>query len=356
VTVQSRPAPEIRRPPRRWSWRGVILATVLVGGLGLATLTVTTVGTTPEQWRVLVISGLALGSLYALLAAGFGLVYTVAGVFNLAHGEVFVAGMMTSQFVAVAAWESGFMERNPAAALLLCVVVAVVIATGVSVLLELAVFRPLRHRQAISQISLIAAIGAALVISNSVQLLLGETQKRYPRPDFAGEVWNVLGVPVLGYQIVVVGAAGVALVGLWLVVHRTRLGRAMRAVAEDGEQAVLLGVNLDRVRAWSFVLAGVLAGVAAVAFALIVVYVYWYVGLSLGFKGLTASLFGGAGSVVGSWLGGMVVGMADSLGRHLLLAGVGIPGASQFRDAITFAILIFILVVRPGGLFGRELR
>jgi branched-chain amino acid transport system permease protein len=300
-----------------------------------------------DQWRSLVILGIAQGSLYALIALGYTLVYGVLLMINFAHGDVFMFGAMTAFFVADGLADGGLLFANPFIGLGIVLIVAMLSSMVVAILLERIAYRPLRRAPRL--VPLITAIGASLFISNSVRGMYGEQVKAYPNiPALQG-----LGIPILKTQALVIVTAFVLMLVLFWFVERTRTGRAMRAVSEDKDTAALMGINVDRTISTTFAIGGLLAGAAGVLYALIFGQVHWFMGFLPGIKAFTAAVLGGIGNIVGAMLGGLTLGLLEQVGPNLFLSGFGVPSPNQLRDVIAFSVLVLVLIFRPYGILGK---
>jgi branched-chain amino acid transport system permease protein len=329
-----------------WGLRVAIVVGVVVGSW--ATLSAGRLS--PDQWRNLVILGIAQGSIYALIALGYTLVYGVLLMINFAHGDVFMFGAMTAFFVADGLSGGGFLNANPFLGLGLVLLVAMVSSMLVAILLERIAYRPLRRAPRL--VPLITAVGASLFISNSVRGLYGEQVKAYPRIDILEGRIDLFGIPILKTQVMVIVSAVVLMLVLYWFVERTRTGRAMRAVSEDKDTAALMGINVDRTIATTFAIGGLLAGAAGVLYALVFGQVHWFMGFLPGIKAFTAAVLGGIGNIVGAMLGGLTLGVLEQVGPNLLLSGAGVPSPNQLRDVIAFGVLVLVLIFRPYGLLG----
>ena len=305
-----------------------------------------------EAWRQFVVLGVAQGSIYALIALGYSLVYGILGMINFAHGEVFMAGAFASFFVARALESSGMVASNPVAALAILLAAAIVTSMLVAVLLERIAYRPLRNAPRL--VPLITAIGASLFLQYTFSGFFGPQTRGYPKFTSLAGTWRILGIPVLKTQVVVIAMTILLLVGLSLFVAKTRTGRSMRAVAEDKEIASLMGIDVDRTIVTTFAVGGALAGVAGVLFALVFGQVNPFMGFIPGIKAFTAAVLGGIGSIAGAALGGLSLGVLESVGPFLLLTGAHVPSPNQLRDVIAFTILVLVLIFRPGGIFGTD--
>jgi branched-chain amino acid transport system permease protein len=341
------------RLPIRRIVQAVLLVLILFGATYGSWKTLTLPASerfTPSFWRELVVFGVAQGSVYALIALGYSLVYGILLMINFAHGEVFMSGAFASYFVATTLDRSGFLNRNPAASILILLAVAMAVSTLVAVLLERVAYRPLRNAPRL--VPLITAIGASLFLQNTFRGFFGPQTRGYPDFQTLAGRWHILGIPVLKTQALVILAAVVAMIGLSLFVARTKTGKSMRAVAEDKEIASLMGINVDRVIVITFAVGGVMAGVAGVLYALVFKQVSPFIGFLPGIKAFTAAVLGGIGSITGAALGGLIIGVLEAVGPVLFLTGAHVPSPNQLKDVIAFSILVLVLIFRPGGILG----
>jgi branched-chain amino acid transport system permease protein len=222
----------------------------------------------------------------------------------------------------------------------------------VAMLLERVAYRPLRTAPRL--VPLITAVGASLFLQNTALGFFGPQTRAYPVPDIlAGDkTWTVLGVTMQRIQVIVIATAVVAVIGLTMLISRTRAGKSIRAVAEDREIASLMGIDVDRAILITFALGGLLAGIAAVQFGMTYGQVNFHIGFSLGIAAFTASVLGGIGNIRGAALGGLILGLLYSVGPALLFTGFHIPAPFQLQDVITFSVLVLVLIFRPGGILG----
>jgi branched-chain amino acid transport system permease protein len=333
----------------------VVLSILIVLGVGIGTWKTLTLPAANSplsgaRWRDLVVNGVALGSVYALIALGYSLVYGILLMINFAHGEVFMAGAFSSYFVARTLDTSGFLNRNPVASIGILLLVAMAVSMFVALLLERIAYRPLRGASRL--VPLITAIGASLFLRETFRGFFGAETKGYPVfHDLEGRV-KILGVPIDKVELVVILTAVVAMVALTLFVSKTRTGKSMRAVSEDKEIASLMGINVDRVIGTTFAIGGMLAGIAGVLFALTYRFVKFDMGFTPGIKAFTAAVLGGIGSIPGAALGGLILGILESVGPVLFLSGIHVPSPAQLQPVVAFAILVLVLIFRPGGLLG----
>jgi branched-chain amino acid transport system permease protein len=303
-----------------------------------------------DFWIDQIVNGIGQGAILALIALGYTLVYGILRMINFAHGEVFMAGAFISFFFADAYLRSGFLNSQPYAALTILLVVSVAASTLVAVLLERIAYRPLRNAPRL--VPLITAIGASLFIANSFRGFFGPQPYGFPRPTVLDGSVEIIGIPVARVQLLVFVTAIVAMIALQLFVHRSKTGRSMRAVAEDSEIASLMGINVDRIVVITFIVGGVLAGVAGLLYSLAFTQVQFTMGFRPGIAAFTAAVLGGIGSIGGAALGGFLLGVLQAVGPSLFLTGYGIPSENSLRDAFVFLVLVLVLVFRPGGLLG----
>ncbi len=301
-------------------------------------------------WANLFVIGLALGAVYALIALGYTLVYGILRMINFAHGEVFMAGAFGSYFFAAAYSRSGFLNNQPWASLAVLFVAGIAISTGVAVLLERIAYRPLRN--AARLVPLITAIGASLFLQNTAQGFFGSQTRGYPRPSLLDGTITWFGVSFDKIDPIVIVTSIVVMVALEVFVKRTKTGKSMRAVAEDREIASLMGIDVDRVIVTTFVIGGMLAGIAGVLYALTFGQVGATMGFLPGIAAFTAAVLGGIGSIPGAAIGGFILGVAESVGPYLLLTGFNVPSPFELRGVVTFSILVLVLIFRPGGILG----
>jgi branched-chain amino acid transport system permease protein len=301
-------------------------------------------------WRDLVVQGVARGSIYALIAIGYSLVYGVLLMINFAHGEVFMAGAFASFFLADTFDKNGMLDSNPILAIALMLLLAMATSMMIAVLLERIAYRPLRNSPRL--VPLITAIGASLFLANTFRGFFGPTTRGYPKPDSLVGTWTILGIPIQRTAVLVIVGALLGVVGLSLFVARTRTGKSMRAVSEDKEISSLMGINVDRAIVTTFALGGILAGVAGVLFAMNFQQVGPFMGFVPGIKAFTAAVLGGIGSIAGAAMGGLLLGILEAVAPFLLLSGLDVPSINQLTDVVAFTVLVMVLVFRPGGLLG----
>ena len=298
--------------------------------------------------------GVAQGSLYALIALGYTLVYGVLLMINFAHGEFFMSGTMTATvFVAAPLSASGFLDAHPVLGLLATGVVAVVVSIGIALLTERVAYRPLRKAPRL--IPLITAIGASFFWQYFFGGLYGGQVVPFPEIEPLMGNWTFFGVEILKRQAIVIVASVLMLIGLYFFVMRTKTGKAMRAVSEDKDVAALMGIDVDQVITITFATGAAMAGAAGVLFGLLFRQTHFFMGFIPGIKAFTAAVLGGIGSVPGAALGGLFLGIFETIGPRLVLKGLGIPANYQLRDVVAFSMLVLVLIFRPQGILGERL-
>ena len=311
-------------------------------------------GLTADQFEGLVIAGLSQGSMYGLIELGYSMVYGVLGFINFAHGEVFMVGAMTGMITSNKLAEAGAWESNFVPSLLFIVVLAILVSTFTAVVMERVAYRPLRGAPRL--IPLITSIGISFFIQNVSVVLLGPGAKAYPDlPSWWTETQSIWFLDVQRTRLLVVLVAGISMAVLWYLVERTKTGKAMRAVAEDKEIASLMGINVNRIIVTTFAIGGAMAGVAGILWGVMFRSVVATTGFLPGIKAFSAAVVGGIGNLGGAMAGGISIGSAESIAPLIILEPLGINGASQLRDAVAFAVLILVLLVKPTGLFGERL-
>ena len=333
--------------------RLVILILVVVG----ATNTILSEKYSTSQWVSLAFSGLAQGSIYALIALGYTLVYGILLMINFAHGEVYMAGAFTAYFAAVALANNGMLNGGPLLtiiSILILMVVAGAVSMGIAILLERVAYRPLRGSPRL--VPLITAIGASFFLQYTFKGFYGSEFKTYPQVELLKGVQSIAGSDIPIVQFFVIISALLLMFVLYWMVERTKMGKAMRAVSENKEVSALMGIDIDRVIVFTFAIGGVLAGAAGVINGLYRPQgVNFFMGFFPGIKAFTAAVLGGIGSVPGAMLGGLFLGVFESIGPNLILDGLGIPGANQLKDVFAFTMLVLVLIFRPQGILGEKL-
>jgi branched-chain amino acid transport system permease protein len=319
-------------------------------GLALAAWALYAVYASPTQgWTFffqLTINGIILGSIYALIALGYSMVYGILKLLNFAHGDVYMIGSFIG--FGVLTLLGGSLSPNiPVAALVLCMFLVAMVGSGVlGVVIERFAYRPLRNAPRIAP--LISALGVAFFLENSALLLFGAQYRNYDGFDLISyngiHIGGATGVFLSYLGLLVICSAFLLMVGLVLLVRYTQFGKAMRAVSFDREAAAMMGIDPDRVIATTFFVGSALAGAAGVMFGLLFSQIFHLMGFIAGLKGFTAAVVGGIGSIPGAMLGGLLVGLVESWATGYLNGNVS--------DLVVFGILIAFMLLRPTGLLG----
>ena len=281
------------------------------------------------------INGLALGSVYAVIALGYTMVYGIAKMLNFAHGDVIMIGAYVA-FFALSSINAGVMPA---------VLLAVITCTALGVLIERLAYKPLRAATSLSV--LITAIGVSYFLQNVAQLLWSSSTKVFPSVISGGGL-SIGGLTVSYLTLITIGVCLLVMVCLTLFINHTKTGRAMRACSEDKGASTLMGINVDHMISITFAIGSGLAAVASVLLCSAYPSVYPTLGAMPGIKAFTAAVFGGIGSIPGAFLGGLLLGVIEIFAKAYI--------STQLSDAIVFAVLILVLLVKPTGLLGKRIR
>jgi len=333
-----------------WLFRAVIIVAIAWGTV--ATLLDNPYST--EAWIDLLVAGVAQGSLYALIALGYTLVYGVLFMINFAHGEFFMSGIFTATvFVAIPLSHTDFWNDYWLLSLIIVGLVAMVVSVSIAILTERVAYRPLRFAPRL--VPLITAIGASFFWQYFFRGLYGSGITAFPTIEALKGSLTIGKIEILWTQVAVIAASVLLLIGLYFFVYRTKTGKAMRAVAEDKQVAALMGIDVDRVIVITFATGAAMAGAAGLLYALLYRQVFFLMGFIPGIKAFTAAVLGGIGNVMGAALGGLFLGMFEAIGPNLILEGLGIPAANQLKDVFAFVMLVLVLIFRPQGILGESL-
>jgi len=289
------------------------------------------------------INGLALGSVYALIALGYTMVYGILQLINFAHGEVYMLGAYLGVIILGVLTTLGLTVSHLSLSLFITVVVSLVFSAAYGAVIERIAYRPLRHAAKLSP--LISAVGMSIVLQNVVMLAQGKEYKNLP-PLMPSEGISIGGANASPVQIIILGSSLLMMVGLQLFITRTRLGKAMRATSQDMTMAGLVGININRVISVTFMIGSALAAVAGVMVTLYYGVVHFFMGYTAGLKAFTAAVLGGIGSIPGAMLGGFALGLIENFGASYI--------SSVYKDAFAFLVLIITLLLRPSGLLGQK--
>ncbi|HEY65709.1 MAG TPA: branched-chain amino acid ABC transporter permease [Caldilineae bacterium] len=296
----------------------------------------------PQQ----LVNGLTLGSVYALIALGYSMVYGILRLLNFAHGEVYMIGAFIGWgvFTLLAPGDTLLL---PAAVVILLMLVAAMLGCGLlGIVIEWFAYRPLREAPRIA--SLISALGVSFFLQNAVLLIMGARYRTYRTGLLIPRTWgiSVFGATISLTRILVIVVAVLLMLGLHYLVRKTWLGKAMRATAQDWEAAAMMGIDVDQVIVATFFIGSALGGAAGVLVGLLFTQIYHFMGFTAGLKGFTAAVCGGIGNIPGAMLGGLFLGLVESIGVGFI--------SPRYRDLITFLVLILLLLFRPQGLLGAK--
>ncbi|MBQ0138249.1 MAG: branched-chain amino acid ABC transporter permease [Kurthia sp.] len=288
------------------------------------------------EWLQQLVNGISLGSIYALIALGYTMVYGIIKLINFAHGDVFMIGAFVG-FYAISSWGLGFFPA---------LIIAMIICAILGVVIERLAYKRLRNATRIA--ALITAIGVSLLIENLVIYIRGPQLESYPDGLVANTKVNIFGADISSQSLLILAVSLSLMVILQFVVHKTKIGKAMRAVSHDADAAKLMGINVDNTISATFAIGSALAGAAGVIFGLYYTKIDPLMGVIPGVKAFIAAVLGGIGSIPGAMTGGMLLGVVETV--------VSALGFSVWRDAAAFVILIIILIFRPAGIFGKNTR
>lgn len=279
------------------------------------------------------INGLALGSVYALLALGYSMVYGIIKLINFAHGEIYMLGAFAGYYSATVLKLS----------LLPTLLVAMLVSALIGILIEKIAYKPLRNSPRITL--LITAIGISLFLQNGMRILVGSNPKPFPDLMTAGSI-SIGTIAIEWKTILMLMVSATLVLLLEFIIYKTKIGKAMRAASLDIEAASLMGINVNNTISLTFAIGSALAGIAGVLVAISYPSINPYMGAMPGLKAFVAAVFGGIGSIPGALLGGVVIGILETLSKAYI--------STKFSDAIVFSILILILLIKPSGLLGEK--
>jgi branched-chain amino acid transport system permease protein len=292
------------------------------------------------------INGLSLGAMYALLALGFTLVYGILELINFAHFNVFMVGsfigLWTLQLMGINC-QAVVMTGLPLIGVMLVALVVTMLSSGLlGVLIERLSLRPLRNVK--GPAAMITTIGVSYILFNIILLTVGADSKNYPNP-LPPIQWAIGDAVLRLREVLIWGIAVLLMLGLHFFVQRSKMGKAMRATAQDPEAARMMGVEVDRIIIIAFFLGSALAGAGGLIFGLYYNFTSFIIGFTAGLRAFTAAVLGGIGNVPGAMLGGVIIGLIEAMGGQFI--------ATAWTDVIIFSILVLVLVFRPAGLLGR---
>lgn len=288
------------------------------------------------QFLQQMINGLSLGSIYALIALGYTMVYGIIKLINFAHGDIYMLGAFTAFYATT------FFHLNFFVAL----IIAMLLCGVLGVLIERIAYKPLRHATRIT--ALITAMGVSYVLEYTMQYFAGSDVKTFPTDLLENTAFSLGGIRITMMQIYIFVITIILMVLLTYIVNKTKMGRAMRAVSVDEDAAKLMGINVDTTISFTFFLGSCLAGVAGVLVGVYYNSINPLMGMTPGLKAFIAAVFGGIGNIPGAMIGGLFIGIAETL--------VTAYGSSLYKDAIVYVILILVLILKPDGLLGKNVK
>ena len=295
-------------------------------------------------------SGLILGAMYGLIAIGYTMVYGIVQLINFAHGEI----VMIGAFAALTAWVWLPSGTSLLLALPLMLLLAILCSTLVGIGAERFAYRPLRGAPRLAP--LITAIGLSIALQQAVWTFYPDAKKARAFPQFSGGSIEILGANVQRGEIFLLIAAPLCMIALGFFVAKTRTGRAMQATSQDPDTAKLMGINTDRIIVTAFAIGAAFGAVAAVAYGLKYGNIDFKMGFILGLKAFTAAVLGGIGNIYGAMIGGLVLGLAESLATAYIenIPGMELLGGGAWKNVWAFVLLILVLLLRPQGLLGER--
>lgn len=282
------------------------------------------------------VNGLSLGSIFALVALGYTMVYGIIKLINFAHGDIYMVGAYVGFFIMTTLHLNVFIALP--VAMIVCAILGVVI--------EKVAYKPLRNSSRIA--SLITAIGVSLLLQNVMMYFMGAGARAYPADALPAIRYEFGGVIITSTQIIIFSISILLMIVLQLIVKKTKMGKAMRAVSADKDAAELMGINTNNVISFTFAIGSALAGAAGLLVGLYYNQITPFMGTTPGLKAFIAAVFGGIGSIPGAMLGGVSIGVIETM-----VAGYGL---SSFKDAVVYIVLILILLFKPSGLLGKNVK
>lgn len=285
------------------------------------------------------VNGVSLGFVYALIALGYTMVYGIAKLINFAHGNVLMIGAFTGFFIMTGTSTSPFW-------MIVSFIISMAVCAIIGIIIEKTCYKPLRNAPRINV--LITAIGVSTVLENGARVIpfMGPNPKQFPVPNFKNHI--IFGLSINDVQFVVIGVSILLMISLTYIVTYTKIGKAMRAVSYDKNAALMMGIDVNTVISFTFALGAALAAVAGILFASSYPQVEPLMGFMPGLKAFVAAVLGGIGSIPGALLGGLLLGVAETLTKGFI--------SSTLADAVAFGILIVILVIKPSGILGKNTR
>ncbi len=290
-----------------------------------------------------IINGLTVGGVYALIALGYTMVYGILEFINFAHGEIYMLGAYLSIIFLGFFTIIGLTDISLTFSLLLTIPLTILFCSTYGFMTEKTAYKPIRNAPRLNP--LISAIGVSIFLQNYVMLTQGATDKVFPI-RFSDAGLQLMNVRITYLQAMIIAISAILMISLHLFIKKTRLGKAMRATAQDKTMAALVGINIDKIISITFVIGAGLAAIAGMMVASYYGLVNYSIGYIAGIKAFTAAVLGGIGNIPGAMIGGITLGLVESIGAAYI--------SSEYKDAYAFIVLIIILLIRPSGIFGAK--
>ena len=298
----------------------------------------------PQEFVQQLVNGLTLGSIYALIALGYTMVYGILELINFAHGEIFMVGGFLGLLALSFFNLGGLGPFTLALCLLFAFIFAMSFSSALGMLVERLAYRPLRHAPRLAP--LITAVGVSIFLQNAVMLIAGSENKTFPQIFPQGAV--TLGASQVSYLQIFIMLSSVTLMAcLTLFINRTRMGKAMKAVAQERRTSALMGINVNKIISLTFLIGSGLGAAAGIMVGMYYQRINFMIGYLAGLKAFTAAVLGGIGNIPGAMFGGILLGILESLGAAFITA--------EYKDVFAFVILIIVLIIKPSGIFGENI-
>lgn len=290
------------------------------------------------------INGLTVGAVYALIALGYTMVYGILQLINFAHGEIYMIGAYLAIIFIALFTAIGLTATNLLTSIVFTVILTILFCSAYGFTVEKVAYKPLRHAPRLSP--LISAIGVSIFLQNYVMLTQGATDKVFPL-RIGEKVIQMMGVGVSYLQVLILVVSSFLMLILYIFIKRTKIGKAMRATAQDKIMASLVGINIDSIISVTFIIGAALAAVSGIMVSFYYGLINYSIGYIAGIKAFTAAVLGGIGNIPGAMLGGIVLGLIESIGAAYI--------SSEYKDAFAFIVLIMILLIKPSGILGKRI-
>ena len=300
------------------------------------------------------INGVTVGSMYALIAMGYTMVYGVLLLLNFAHGDLFMVGSYVAIAVLAFAGIAGGLGAAAIAGVILSLfLVSAFFVSGLGVAIEKVAYKPLRNSSRLAP--MLSALGVSLVLENAAMLVAGRAPRVFPSEFFPAQIYTLFGATFSNHQVLILVVSAGLMAGLYYLVNHTILGLQIRAVAENRNTASLMGINIDRTISLVFIIGPALGAAAGVMFSMYYGVAFFTMGFTAGIKAFTAAVLGGIGNIPGAMVGGILLGLLETFGAGLLPIISGGLLTPEYKDIFAFLVLILVLIFRPMGLLGERI-